>query len=566
MATFDLKIENGFIIDGSGQAGYAGAVGIKNARLTAVGAAPGKAERTLDANGQVIAPGFVDIHTHYDAQIVWDRMLTISPWHGVTSVVMGNCGFSIAPTRPAHRDVMIRTLENVEGMTASALQAGLGEQWPFETFPQYLDAIERQGTAINVGALIGHTALRTYVMGGGATEREARPDEILQMRGIVREALEAGALGFATSKAATHIGYQGRPVPSRAASFEEICALASELKTVGRGGLIQATVGRGLSFKEFAKLNKISGVPVSWTALLAGIALNKGMTARDQLERSSALIKEGYNVVPQVSPRALSFEYQLKAPFVFEAMRMFKPVSEADFEGKKKLYADPDFRRRVWEKLDQGVPDAFRNSFRATVISEMLCEPELNERSLVEVAQQRGVTPVELAFDLGLKSNLEARFRMPVANHDEAEVEELLLSQDTVIGLSDAGAHASQLCDACATTYMLRRWVREKQVLKLEEAVRMLTSCPAEVFGITDRGKLQAGLAADVVIFSPDAVSDGPLKRVYDFPGGADRLISEATGIDAVIVNGEILRQNNQDLVDVAGDLPGKLLRNGAAR
>ena len=196
----------------------------------------------------------------------------------------------------------------------------------------------------------------------------------------------------------------------------------------------------------------------------------------------------------------------------------------------------------------------------------MLCEPELNERSLVEVAQQRGVTPVELAFDLGLKSNLEARFRMPVANHDEAEVEELLLSQDTVIGLSDAGAHASQLCDACATTYMLRRWVREKQVLKLEEAVRMLTSCPAEVFGITDRGKLQAGLAADVVIFSPDAVSDGPLKRVYDFPGGADRLISEATGIDAVIVNGEILRQNNQDLVDVAGDLPGKLLRNGAAR
>jgi N-acyl-D-amino-acid deacylase len=563
--TYDLKIENGFVIDGTGAPGYDGAVGIKDGRLVDVGQASGTAARTIDAKGQVIAPGFVDIHTHYDAQIVWDRMLTISPWHGVTSVVMGNCGFSVAPTRPEHRDIMIRTLENVEGMTVSALKSGLGEEWPFETFPQYLDAVERQGTAINVGALIGHTALRMYVMGDAATEREATAPEIQAMQGIVREALQAGAMGFATSKASTHVGYQGRPVPSRAASFDEISALAGEIKTVGRGGVIQATVGRGLSFDEFAKLNKLTGATVSWTALLAGIALNQGMSAHDQLERSSALIKEGYNVVPQVSPRALSFEYQLKAPFVLESMRMFKPVSEADFEGKKKIYRDADFRRQLWEKLDKGVPATFRNSFLATVVSEVKSKPELNERRIADIAAESGRTPVEVLFDLGLETDLEARFRAPVANHDEDEVEELLRSPDTVIGLSDAGAHASQLCDACATTYMLRRWVREKKVLGLERAVQMLTSRPAEVFGITDRGKLQAGLAADVVIFNPDVVSDGPLKRVYDFPGGADRLISEASGIDAVIVNGQLLRQHNEDVLDPNGDLPGRLLRNGSA-
>jgi len=565
MPTYDLKIRNGYIIDGTGAGGFDGGVAVKDGRIVAVGDVSGSATLTLDAKGQAISPGFVDIHTHYDAQIIWDRMLTISPWHGVTSVVMGNCGFSVAPTRPEHRGILVRTLENVEGMTVAALEAGLGEDWPFETFPQYLDAIEARGTAINVAALVGHTALRMYVMGEESTEREATETEIVRMRHILREALEAGALGFATSKATTHVGYQGRPVPSRAASFEEICALASELKLAGRGGIIQATVGRGLSFRQFAELNEISGVPVSWTALLAGIALNKGKSAHDQLERSSALIRRGYDVIPQVSPRALSFEYQLKAPFVFEAMRMFKPVSEANLEGKKRLYADPEFRRQFWEKLDRGVPETFRSSFRGTVISEMKSESELNERNLVDVAEERGCTPVELLFDLGLASELEARFRMPVANHDEDEVEELLRSKDTVVGLSDAGAHASQLCDACATTYMLRRWVREKKVLGLEEAVRMLTSRPAEVFGITDRGKLEPGLAADVLIFDPDEVSDGPLQRVHDFPGGADRLISQARGIDTVVVNGAVLRQHDEDLVDPKGALPGKLLRNGRA-
>lgn len=561
---YDLKITNGFIVDGTGAPGFEGEVGIRNGRLAAVGEAPGRAAETIDARGQVVCPGFVDIHTHYDAQILWDRMLTISPWHGVTTVVMGNCGFSVAPTRPEHRETIVRTLENVEGMTVAALRAGLGEEWPFVTFPGYLDAIEARGAAINVGALIGHTALRTWVMGEDATEREATAAEIGEMRRIVRGAMEAGALGFATSKAATHVGYQGKPVPSRAAATEEIVALAGELRRAGRGGVVQATVGRSLSFPEFKALNEASGCPVSWTALLAGIALQDG-DADEQLRRSAELAAEGYDVVPQVSPRALKFEYQLKAPFVFEAMRLFRPVSEADEAGKKRLYADPGFRAAVWERLSERAPPSFRRSFRGTVVSEAPGRPDLAERPLFDLAGEAGKTPVEYLFDLGIESDLEARFRMPVANHDEDEVERLLHSPHTVVGLSDAGAHASQLCDACATTYLLKRWVREKQSIGLERAVRMITSRPAEVFGITGRGRLAAGLAADVVVFDPDTVGDGPLQRVYDFPGGADRLISEAEGIDAVIVNGTLLRQGGEDRVDPGGPLPGRLLRNGRA-
>ena len=561
---YDLKITNGFIVDGTGAPGFEGDVGIRAGRIAAVGEAPGRAAEAIDAHGRVVCPGFVDVHTHYDAQILWDRMLTISPWHGVTTVVMGNCGFSVAPTRPEHRETIVRTLENVEGMTVAALHAGLGEEWPFVTFPDYLDAIGARGAAINVGALVGHTAVRTWVMGEDATEREATAAEVDEMRRIVREAMEAGALGFATSKAPTHVGYHGRPVPSRAAATGEIVALAGELRRAGRGGVVQATVGRSLSFPEFKALNEASGCPVSWTALLAGIALQDG-DADEQLRRSAELVAEGYDVVPQVSPRALKFEYQLKAPFVFEAMRLFRPVSEADEAGKKRLYADPDFRSAVWERLSERAPPSFRRSFRGTVVSEAPGRPDLAERAVFDLAEEAGKTPVEYLFDLGLESNLEARFRMPVANHDEDEVERLLHSPHTVVGLSDAGAHASQLCDACATTYLLKRWVREKKSIGLERAVRMITSRPAEVFGIAGRGRLAAGLAADVVVFDPDTVGDGPLQRVYDFPGGADRLISEAEGIDAVIVNGTILRQEGEDRVDPAGPLPGRLLRNGRA-
>ena len=560
--TYDLKITGGSIIDGTGAARFKGDVGIKDGKVVALGAAPEDARETIDATDRIVAPGFVDIHTHYDAQIIWDRMLSISPWHGVTTVVMGNCGFGVAPTRPEHRDLIVRTLEKVEGMSVASLQEGLGVDWPFETFPEYLDAIESRGSAINVGVLIGHTPLRLYVMGEEATERPATDVEVGRMQALLREAIEAGAVGLATSKAATHVGFAGKPVPSRAAEFSEVRALAKVLGQAGKG-MMQATIGKGLLFEEFAEISRDNDINVSWTALLAGRS-RRGVGYRDQLARSMELINAGYKVYPQVTPRPLNFEYQMKEPFVFESMSLFKPVSAADVAGRRKLYADAEFRKKFRDKMDT-VPADFVAGFAATVISECESERSLEERLLVDVARERNIDPVDLMLDLALATDLEARFRMPVANHDESEVAELLLNPDMVLGLSDAGAHASQLCDACQGTYLLSRWVREKQALSLETAIRMLTSRPAEVFGISDRGRLAVGRPADVVVFDPETIGAGPLKRVHDQPGNANRLISEASGIDAVIVNGTILRRHGRDTLAADGALPGKLLRNGRA-
>jgi N-acyl-D-amino-acid deacylase len=560
--TYDLKIVGGTIVDGSGSAGYRGDVGILDGRIVALGDAQDTAERIIDAEGAVVSPGFVDIHTHYDAQIIWDRMMSISPWHGVTTTVLGNCGFGVAPTRAAHRDMIIRTLEKVEGMSVPALKAGLGEDWPFETFGEYLDVIEARGSAINMAVLLGHTPLRTYVMGEAATERAASDDEIEKMRTIVKQGMKDGALGFATSRAGTHVGYEGRPVPSRACEIEEIFRLAKAVGESG-GGLIAATAGKDLFIDEYPDLARESGCTVTWTALLAGLALGKG-DHEEQLAKSEAIVAEGHRVFPQVTPRPLNFEYQMAAPFLFEPFSVMKPAAAADAEGKKKIYADSEFREAFKARID-GARKEFKGAFDKTVISQHQKNGELDEQVLADVARERGMTPTDLLLDLALETNLETRFRMPVANHDEDEVEPLLKSGATVIGLSDAGAHASQLCDACQPTYFLGRWVREKQSFTVEEAVRMLTSRPAEVAGITDRGLLALGRPADVAVFDPETVGAGGLERVYDFPGGADRLISKERGMRAVVVNGTVLRENGADAISPEGELPGGVLRNGRA-
>jgi N-acyl-D-aspartate/D-glutamate deacylase len=559
---FDLRINGGMIIDGTGGERFAGDVGIRDGLIVALGEVEGSAAETIDAKGRIVSPGFVDIHTHYDAQILWDRMLTISPWHGVTTVVMGNCGFGVAPTRPEHRDLILRTLEKVEGMSLDALQEGIGGEWPFETFPEYLDAIEKAGSAINVGVLVGHTPIRMYVMGEESTERVATQEEVSKMRALVQEALTAGAVGFATSHATTHVGYGGRPVPSRMADFEEIRELASVLGDLGTG-MMQATVGRDLFFDQFGQIAEETGRPVSWTALLAGM-MGPG-SHRPLLARSAELMEKGIPVYPQVTCRPLNFEFNLEEPFLFESMSAFKPISAADFDGKMKIYADPEFRRAFIEKAGPDSGGGFGTRWDRTVISFCPSEPDLEERSLVEVAQERKLDPIELMCDLSLENKLRARFRMAVLNTDEDEVEELLNDPNTVLGLSDAGAHASQLCDACFSTYLLSRWVREKKALSLEQAVHMLTERPAQIFGLSDRGQLEVGRPADVVVFDPDEVGTSGLRRSNDLPAGAERLLADAFGIDAVVVNGSILRQAGVDRIDAEGPLPGRLLRGGSA-
>src|SRR5438552_5672194 len=382
-------------------------------------------------------------------------------------------------------------------MSLAVLEEGLGYEWPFETFAEYLSRIEARGVLVNAGVMIGHTPLRFYVMGEEATERAATPDELRRMRALVREAIEVGAIGFATSKAISHIGAGGKPVPSRAADFDEVKMLAGALADAGRG-IVQATVGRELFLDEFEALNRATGRPVTWTALLSGMAGIAGpATHHEILARSRALAAAGLPIFPQVTCRPLNFEFQFREPFIFESMPLFTPVSAADFEGKCRIYADPEFRR-AFRELGQRAQRGIAAKWDRTVIAWCPTEPALEERMVATVAAERGVHPVDLALDLSLASKLEARFRMSVFNDDEDEVAELLAEPTTVLALSDAGAHASQLCDACFSTHLLGRWVRERGTFTLEEAVRMLTSRPADVFGITGRGRLAVGLAADV--------------------------------------------------------------------
>jgi N-acyl-D-aspartate/D-glutamate deacylase len=559
--TYDLKITGGTIMDGTGKPGFAGDVGIKDGKVVALGKAEGPAVATIDAIGKVVSPGFVDVHTHYDAQILWDRMLSISPWHGVTTTVIGNCGFGVAPTRAIHRRLIMQTLEKVEGMSLDALQAGLGESWPFETFPQYLDALEKRGSAINVAALFGHTPLRMYVMGEESTERAATADEIATMKKLVREAMDAGAIGFGTSVSVSHNGYAGKPVPSRQATVEEMDALVSVMGDLKRG-LMQITIGRDFSTRNMAEVSRKYGVPVTWTALLSYLYGPGGH--RKQLDLAAEQRKSGALVIPQVSCRPLNFEFTFAEPFIFDVMKFMNELSVEDARApgtRRRAYADPAWRGKLRNELTP----LFQRWWDRVVIAWAPSARELEEQPLAEAARKLGKDPVDLALDLALASDLQARFRMAVMNFDEKEVAELITDPHTIIALSDAGAHASQLCDACYATYLLGHWVRERKTFTLEQAVHNLTQRPAEMFGITDRGVLAEGRPADVVVFDPRTVGPGPLKRVYDLPAGADRLVSEASGIDAVIVNGHLIRREGKDAVAANDKLPGRLLRHGRA-
>jgi len=559
--TYDLKIVGGTIIDGSGAPAYTGDVGIVNGHIVALGSAPAEASETIDANRRVVCPGFVDIHTHYDAQIIWDRSLSVSPWHGVTTVIVGNCGFGISPMRPEHRKTAMRTLEKVEGMSFDALNAGLGDDWPFTTFPQYLALLEDKGSAINVAALVGHTPIRLWVMGEDATEREATGEEIQAMAALVREAVEAGAIGFSSSHAATHHGDGGKPVPSRLASFEEMDTLVGAMAESG-GGIFQAAMGRNLTDKHFEELATRHGIAITWTALLADMV---GPGSHHRYQESAARLQDsGLNIVPQVACRPIMFDFNFSEPYPFELLDPFKAIMQADHQRKLAAYASPEFRTAF--KADSTIEAKNVNAGWAqrAEISRYDPDPSLENRSLAEVAAQRGVDPVDLALDMAIETELNSRIRFGFLNHNEAGVEELITDDHTVITLSDAGAHADQLCDACYATHLLGYWVRDKGVMSLERAIHALTQRPAQLVGLQDRGLLAEGRPADIVVFDPQTVGASSLRRVQDLPGDAERLVSDAVGIDAVIVNGVILRKDNRDMVSDA-DLPGKLLRGGSA-
>ncbi len=550
----DLIIRGGTVIDGSGAPGRRADVAVTGDRITGVGDDL-EGKRTLDATGHVVAPGFIDIHTHYDAQVFWDPALTPSSWHGVTSVVAGNCGFSIAPCRPDHRDLMVHTLEHVEDMSPATLKAGV--PWDFETFPEYLDSVERRGTVINYSAYVGHTALRLWVMGDDGYEREATEDELLRMQAVLREAVEAGAAGFASSSSATHSGDGGRPVPSRIADVHELEVIMTALDQAGRG-VVELLPGEKIKHKDVYSLQRTIGRPFTWTALLTikGYPWHEGMAELNSKERAT-----GADVWPQVSVRPLVFSMNMAEPFTFNMNPIFAALMDKSVDEKLAAFRDPEWRKKAQAELDES--RFFKPNWEKLSVSETTKYPELIGKPVATIAAERGVPPLEAVLDLACGENLETRFRSILANDDDEAIGWLLQQDGMLIGLSDAGAHVSQLCDACMATDLLGQWVRDRGALPLEAGVRKLTGEPADVYDLRDRGYVREGLAADLAVFDPDTVGPGPLRRVRDFPADGERLVADAPeGMAHVVVNGTPIRVDGEPVPDAVDSKPGRLLRD----
>ena len=554
--TADVIIRGGTVVDGTGRAGFVADVAVTDGVITGVGDGL-SARRELDASGQLVTPGFVDIHTHYDAQVFWDPALSPSCWHGVTSVVAGNCGFSIAPVRPEHRALLVRTLQHVEDMSPDTLFEGV--PWDeFETFPQYLDAIERRGTLINYACYVGHTAVRIFVMGEDGYERAATDGEILAMQRVISEAMDAGAAGFATSSSPTHSGDQGRPVPSRVADLAELRSLLEALGA-SRKGVAALLPGEKVTHADVYDLQRAAGRPLTWTALLTvkGYPWHEKIMAANTQARA-----EGVEVWPQVSCRPLTFQMNLREPFTLNMRSSFQELMDRPDETRIAAYRDPAWRARAWEEL-QGRRGALPVNFDALAVAESTAHPELVGRKVTDIAEERGVTPLDVMLDVSIDENLETRFTSVLANNDPDAIA-WLLPQDTVLlGLADSGAHVTQLCDACFATDLLGNWVRDKEVMPVEHAIHKLTGEPAAVFGLHDRGTIEVGKAADVVVFDFDTVDPGPLRRIRDFPADGERLVADRPeGMNHVLVNGTVIRENGSPVDGALSERPGKLLRS----
>ncbi len=525
----DLVIRGGTIVDGTGSPGATGDVAVDGDRLTQVGGRAGSGRREIEADGLVVAPGFIDPHTHYDAQICWDPALTPSCWNGITSVVMGNCGFTLAPCHPEHRGHIMRMLERVEGMSLPALQQGI--DWGWESFPEYLEHLARLEPALNVGGLVGHSAVRFYAMGEAATEREATDDERERMRAAVREAMESGALGFSTSQAPTHLGGDGRPVPSRFASDEEVLELAAVLREFGRGAF-EITVKDLTDVNVPIEAARRSGRPVSSLGMIS---------AEDQVKVEKARA-EGLRLVPQTSCRPTLMDFRLGDMGLFDQLPSWSRVATASPGERPAVFRDAEFRAAFRNDVT-GEYRGFR-LFKGdwdgvtVILAESADAQALVGKSVAELAAERGADPIDAFFDAALEDDLRLQFSYCVAS-DEGRGPGLL-DENTLIGLSDAGAHLTLLADHAYTTYLLGRWVRERGLMPVELAVHKLTQVPAEIFSIPERGALREGFFADVVLFDADRVIDEETKLVYDLPGGGPRLVTRAQGIDKVIVNGAV--------------------------
>jgi N-acyl-D-amino-acid deacylase len=559
----DLLIKNGTVVDGSGGARYRADVGVRDGRIVAIGRVSERAARSIDAEGLVVAPGFVDGHTHMDAQVFWDPLGSCSCYHGVTTAVMGNCGFTLAPCAAQDADLVFRNLERAEDLPRESLLAGI--DWRWETFPQFLDAVDAQPKGINYAGYIGHSALRTYVMGERAFDEAAGDDDLARMCELVKEAVEAGAIGFSTSRTFNHITADDRPVASRVADWQEVRAIVNAMGETGKGVFELAGEAPGRDperireyFDRLRDLAVESGVTQTWGMFSVRVAPELWRPYFDLLDETAAA---GGRMYAQVHSRALNVLLSFEAHTPFDGREAWRELRSLPLAEQKAKLRDPAVKARLVEVASRPYTGPRVVGAEARPPDWDWVYPMFDMRpeqpSMAELAAARGVHPVALMIDLSLEHDFKIHFRQPIANENQDHVLEMMRHPRSLVTFSDSGAHVAQIMDSSLQTHLLSYWVRHRGAFTLEQAVRRITYDTATVWGLHDRGLIRRGLAADLVVFDPDTVGPRLPEVVHDLPAGAKRLKQTADGIRHTIVNGDVVLSDNVH----SGATPGRLLR-----
>lgn len=551
----ELVIRHGDVIDGSGLASYRADVAVDDGVIVAIGKVAGRGDTEIDAEGLVVTPGFIDCHTHLDAQMFWDPVGASSCWHGVTTAVMGNCGFTIAPGSSDQRHLLVRNLERAEDMSAAALDKGI--DWTWTSFPEYLDALDALPKGINYAPQVGHSAVRCHVMGERAFTDESSDDESAQMRALVREAFEAGAWGFTTSRTMHHQTPDGGPVASRLATWDEVRDLLIAAGESG-GGMYQYVEDAAADPEERAARE----------AELIELAARTGLTfvipamanADHALSFLDTAAAAGARFVGVTHPRGISNWSSFRTTMPFDALPEWSELRSLPLERQRVLLDDPSVRERL-------VASALGATFAAGSGAEarppdydrmrVLTSPTPPHPSVNEAAAARGVDPVTLIIELSLENDFDQFFVQPLGAFDDQQTARLMPHPRTVVGFSDSGAHVSQMSDASIQTHLLAYWVRQRKELDLEQAVRMLTLEPARAWGMHDRGLVREGLVADLNVFDPATVGPQMPRIVDDLPDGSSRIDQRSQGIAATVVNGQVLIRDGEH----TGNHPGAVLR-----
>jgi N-acyl-D-aspartate/D-glutamate deacylase len=561
---YDVLIENGTVIDGTGSRRCRADVAVENGRIAAIGRIEGAARGRIDAEGKIVCPGFIDIHTHYDAQAFWDGTLSPSPYHGVTTVVGGNCGFSIAPLVPEAGNYLMRMLARVEGMPLESLRAGV--PWDWRSFGEYLDRLEGR-LAVNAGFMVGHSAVRRVVMGERAVGYEASEEELAQMVALLGRSMEEGGLGFSSTMSPTHNDGDGRPVPSRHASREELVALCREVSRHPGTTLefLPGTAKFGDAEKQLmADLSLAANRPLNWNVLVPTSA-SRAHTA-EQLSATDEARKRGAEVVALTVPQPMTVRINLHSGFLFDAMHGWAELFQVPVAERMERLRDRDYRRRLDESAkskESGMLRALAD-WRILTVDQVFApaNEKYRGRTVGEIAEEEGKDPFDAMIDIALADELKTSFKPPSFGDDDAGWEvraEVWKDDRVVIGASDAGAHLDMIDTFAFSTQLLGNGVRKHGLLDFEEAIRLITDVPARLYGLRDRGRLLEGWHADVVVFDGDTVATGPTYTRFDLPAGAGRLYADAEGIDHVLVGGvEIVRGQ-----EATGSLPGTVLRSG---